>query len=152
MFKCVSEIRYYSTPMTDIPPRFPITRRQIERVVTRFYARVRRDPVLGPIFEDRVGKDDDAWRQHEGKITRFWANAILHERSYAGNPMQVHMAVHSIKGDHFARWLTLFDQVLKAELPPDTARSFSSLAHRIGRGLRMGVEDFRAPLDAVPRL
>ncbi|MEP3346865.1 MAG: group III truncated hemoglobin [Litoreibacter sp.] len=136
--------------MTTLPPRFDITADQIDQVVTKFYAKVRADLVLGPIFASHV--PNDGWPAHEAKIASFWRNAILYERGYDGNPMQKHMAAGNVHGEHFAHWLSIFDTVLVAELPHDTARAFSALAHRIARGLRMGVEDMRAPAGAPPTL
>ena len=132
--------------MTGIA-RFAITPDQIGRVVAAFYAQVRADPALGPVFAAHVTD----WPAHEAKIIRFWRNAILSERVYDGNPMAAHMAAREVRGDHFAIWLGLFDTVLAAELPAPTAASWSALAHRIARGLRMGVEDLRAPCG-VPSL
>ncbi len=129
--------------------QFEITRDQIARVVAVFYADVRRDPVLGPIFAAHVAPG--GWPAHEEKITRFWANAILREPGYDGNPMQVHKAATDVQPEHFAVWLGLFDTVLAAELPEETARRWSALAHRIGRGFQVGLE-MRAPPGAVPNL
>ena len=66
--------------------------------------------------------------------------------------MQKHMEARDVHGAHSPHWLSLFDNVLSAELPSDTALAFSTLAHRIARGLRMGVEDVRTPADAPPTL
>ncbi|SFR58659.1 group III truncated hemoglobin [Litoreibacter janthinus] len=136
--------------LTAQPPRFDITPHQIDNVVMKFYGRVRADSVLGPVFAAHV--PEGGWPAHESKIASFWRNAILYERSYDGNPMQKHMAARDVHGEHFPRWLSLFDGVLSQELPPETARAFSALAHRIARGLRMGVEDLRAPAGAPPSL
>ena len=129
--------------------QFDITRDQIQRVVTRFYAQVRRDPVLGPVFGAHIAPD--GWPAHEEKIARFWANAILRERCYDGNPMQVHEAASDVHAEHFPVWLGLFDTVLAEELPDITARRWSALAHRIGRGFQVGLK-MRAPPGAVPNL
>ena len=136
--------------LTAQPPRFQITPKQIDQVVMKFYALVRADPVLGPVFAAHVAHD--SWPAHEAKIASFWRNAILSERSYDGNPMQKHMAAHDVQGTHFPHWLSLFDKVLTAELSAETALAFSTLAHRIARGLRMGVEDLRKPVGAPPSL
>lgn len=130
-----------------LPPRFDITRPQIEQVVTTFYARIRQHPTLGPIFANHITD----WPPHEAKIARFWANAILGERDYDGNPMAAHMAAGDVRAQHFTPWLALFDQVLAEQLPEPTARAWSAFAHRIGRGLRMGVSDLRQP-GAIPQL
>ena len=135
--------------MTSPLAQFEITRDQIAHVVVRFYAKVRRDAVLGPVFAAHIGPD--GWPSHEEKITRFWANAILRERGYDGNPMQVHKATSDVHPAHFAVWLGLFDTVLAEELDGDTARQWSVLAHRIGRGFQVGLE-MRAPPGAVPNL
>ena len=108
---------------------------QIQTVVAQFYARVRVDLVLGPVFAAHV-KD---WTAHEAKIELFWRNALLLERCYNGNPMQVHIAAGDVKSDHFAVWLSLFDTVLEQELPLPLADAWSALAHRIGRGLSYGL-------------
>ncbi|WP_127903108.1 group III truncated hemoglobin [Solirhodobacter olei] len=138
--------------MTALPPRFPLTPDQIDRVVAAFYARVRRDPALGPVFRAHVGESDAAWAAHEDKIARFWKNAILHEGGYDGRPMAVHRAAGDVAPEHFPVWLGLFDEILAQNLPPQSALAWSALAHRIGGSFRMGVEDARRPADAVPRL
>jgi hemoglobin len=131
-----------------LPARFPVSPDQIDLVVARFYAKVRGHGVLGPVFAAHV-RD---WPGHEAKIARFWRNAILFERSYDGNPMAVHRAAGNVKAAMFTDWLALFDQTLTEVLPADTAQAWSALAHRIGRGLRMGVEEEARPPGAVPKL
>jgi hemoglobin len=131
-----------------IAPRFAITEDQIAAVVAEFYAVVRTHPGLGPVFANHV-KD---WPAHEDKIIRFWRNAILFDRGYDGNPMIVHMAAGDVRSAMFEVWLGLFDSVLRRELPDDLAQGWSALAHRIGRGLRMGVEDARQQASLPPRL
>lgn len=122
-----------------MPPRFPITADQIDRVVAIFYGAVRRHEILGPIFANHVTD----WPAHEQRIASFWRNAIMYDRGYDGNPMRVHMAAGDVEAAHFEHWLMLFDATLLRELPRETALAWSALAHRIGAGLRMGVSDMR---------
>ena len=129
---------------------YPITGPDIDRVVTKFYARVRVHPVLGPVFNGRIAAD--AWPAHEDKISRFWRNALLQERNYHGFPMRTHLQTPEIKANMFAHWLSLFDQVLAEELDAEIAERWSAVAHRIGAGMRIGVADRDAPKDAVPKL
>lgn len=131
----------------SIPPRFPITREQIARVVSEFYRRIRQHPDLGPIFFAHV----EDWPKHEAKITGFWANAILHERAYDGNPMQKHLHAGNVRPDHFADWLSLFDEVLRNEVPAETAERWSALAHRIGKGLHFGLTEYVRPAKTAPQ-
>ncbi|QYZ70571.1 group III truncated hemoglobin [Neotabrizicola shimadae] len=130
---------------TPVPPRFDITADQIDAVVAEFYAVVRSHPGMGPVFAAHVTD----WPAHEAKIARFWRNAILFERSYDGNPMVVHRAAGNVRSPMFDVWLGLFDSVLRRELAPETAAAWSALAHRIGRGLRMGVEDRDHPVPSL---
>ncbi len=130
-----------------LPPRIDLTGEQMGRVVATFYAGIRAHPDLGPVFARHVS----AWPEHEAKIADFWASAILHERSYSGNPMQTHISAGDVRPEHFKHWLSLFDRVLQQELTQDTARQWSELAHRIGRGLSYGVADHLRPSVDVPQ-
>lgn len=131
-----------------LPPRFDITEAQIEQVVARFYAQVRRHPILGPIFNGHVTD----WPSHETKIAGFWKKSIMHRSGYDGNPMRVHREAGDVTPAHFPIWLGLFDQTLHDTLPPASAEGWSQLAHRIGRGLSLGLQEYHRPTDAPPSL
>lgn len=128
--------------------RFEINAQEISRVVAIFYTRVRADAVLGPVFAAHVSD----WPEHEAKIAAFWRNAILRERSYSGNPMRVHVSRPDVKAEHFPIWLGLFHEVLRAELPTQTAQQWGALADRIGEGFRTGIVAMRQPKDHPPKL
>ncbi|MTH79513.1 group III truncated hemoglobin [Paracoccus aestuariivivens] len=131
-----------------MPPRFPVSAEQIDRVVAVFYAAIRKHEVLGPVFGAHVTD----WPAHEAKIAAFWRNAILYERSYEGSPMQAHMRAGNVHAEHFPTWLMLFDETLRRTLPADSAAGWSALAHRIGAGLRMGVENMQPMRGGPPVL
>lgn len=131
-----------------VQPRFDITSEDIDRVVRVFYGAVRRHEVLGPVFGRHVAD----WPAHEEKIARFWKRAILYQPGYDGNPMRMHMAAGDVRAEHFPIWLALFDETLRRTLKPGPAAGWSALAHRIGQGLRMGVEDLRDRKGPVPIL
>ncbi len=134
--------------MATLPPRFDVTRDEIACVVAAFYARIRAHPGLGPVFAAHVGD----WPAHEARIVDFWANAILHERCYDGNPVAVHRAAGDVRPGMFDTWLALFDRVLAEELRADQAAAWSALAHRIGRSLRAGVVERMQGPGGVPIL
>ena len=119
----------------SLPPRIPVTEAQIDQVVRAFYSRTLSHPVLGQVFAVHVSD----WPSHEEKIGRFWRNALLMQRCYDGNPMQIHLQAGNVKPEHFPVWLGLFDAVLEQELPQPLAQAWSALAHRIGRGLSYGL-------------
>lgn len=134
--------------MTNPLARFDVTAAEIDAVVADFYTQVRAHPVLGQVFAVHV-RD---WTAHEAKIAAFWRNAILSERGYDGNPMQVHRAAGNVRPGMFDAWLGLFDSVLVRQLQPEAAQAWSALAHRIGRGLRFGLVDSAKTAEGVPLL
>ena len=125
-----------------------ITRADIQVLVGQFYERARKHPRLGPIFHDRIGHEDRSWGVHIAKIEGFWANVMLKERTYHGNPMQVHQAIPDLSPGDFDLWLQLFHDTATDVLPPAKAASFSVLSRRIGRSLAMGLQ--RSCPDGVP--
>ncbi|WP_338548932.1 group III truncated hemoglobin [Roseovarius phycicola] len=131
-----------------LPPRFDITRAEIERVVGAFYEACRAHPGLGPVFAKHV----EDWDAHEAKVSDFWAGTILHERGYEGNALAAHVKAGNVQPGMFSTWLDLFDGVLRTELAPDQAAAWSALAHRIGQTLRAGVVERNTLKDGVPNL
>ena len=132
------------------PAKVGITHTDIENVVAAFYTKARAHPRLGPIFARQIGTDDAQWAPHLAKIRSFWANVMLHERAYNGNPMQVHMGIPDIKPDDFAIWLDLFQNTASANLPTEKAETFDFMARRIGRSLKMGLERSRSDGRPIP--
>lgn len=133
-----------STPLA----RIDITEDEIDRVVTRFYERVRGHSMLGPVFAVHV----EDWPEHEAKVARFWKNAILRKPGYDGSPMQVHRAAGNVRPGMFSTWLAEFDKVLRAELSPAQAEGWSALARRIGMSLRQGVVERETFEGGIPKL
>lgn len=131
-----------------LPPKFDITRADIDRVVTSFYALVRQHPGLAPVFAVHVAD----WPAHEARVADFWANAILNDRRYDGNVMATHTRAGNVRPGMFDPWLGLFDKVLVMELTPDQAAAWSALAHRIGRSLRAAVVDREKLPGGIPKL
>ncbi len=134
--------------MTDPPARFDISEPEIDRVVARFYERVRTHPMLGSVFAKHVTD----WPAHEARIARFWKGAILRKPGYDGSPMQAHRAAGNVMPGMFSVWLAQFDAVLSEELSPKQAQAWSALAHRIGGSLRQGVVDRQTLPGGIPKL
>ncbi|MGG5887641.1 group III truncated hemoglobin [Falsiroseomonas sp. HC035] len=117
----------------------PITEADIARLVDRFYARVRHDPALGPVFHAAIGKDAGDWSAHLEKLRRFWSAVMLRSGAYHGDPFTAHLRLPGLTPDLFEQWLALFDATCRDSFPPETALAFSERAHRIARSLRMGL-------------
>jgi hemoglobin len=94
----------------QVSPRFhTIDDEAIEALVERFYARVRSDAVLGPIFEREISN----WAPHLATMRNFWASVLLRAGRYQGNPVRVHANLPDIQPKHFARWLEHFHDTAK---------------------------------------
>jgi hemoglobin len=70
--------------MSDAEPP-ALTDHVISEVVGAFYAKVRRDPVLGPVFARAIA--DDAWPEHLAIISDFWSTVMLKTGRYRRNPL-----------------------------------------------------------------
>lgn len=106
----------------------------IARLVDTFYARVRADAVLGPVFESHVAN----WDTHLAQMRLFWSSVALMSGRYHGRPMPKHMNL-PIDARHFDRWLALFETVAREVCPPAAAEHFLERARRIAENLEYGV-------------
>lgn len=91
-------------------------RRNINFLVNSFYKKVRKDELIGPVFNEQI-KD---WNAHLERLTDFWETNLLFVRNYKGNPVQVHIGVDkahqgSITQLHFGRWLQLWFETIEAD-------------------------------------
>lgn len=113
-----------------------ITDQQLTDVVGWFYARVRKDPQLGPVFEGAVND----WNRHLHKLVAFWSSVMAGTGRYRGNPMQAHAAhAAAIRPEHFDRWLALWRQTTDEVLPPALAAAMQDRAERMAVALRRHV-------------
>ena len=77
----------------------------IKVFVDGFYAKVRENAQLAPVFASRI-KDED-WPAHLQRMYAFWNAILFAETGFNGNPMQKHMSL-PIDKSHFDQWLVLF--------------------------------------------
>jgi hemoglobin len=108
----------------------------IRRLVDGFYAKVRRDPELAPIFLRAIPGD---WRPHLAKMYAFWSSVMLTTGRYKGNPVVKHQAIPGIQPALFERWLALFNET-SAELFDDAiSAEFQAKAARIAESLQLAL-------------
>lgn len=117
----------------DVASRTGISEALIARLVETFYGRVRQDDLLGPIFA-RV-RD---WDDHLARLRDFWSSVVLSTGRYRGQPMRVHLPL-TLDGDHFDRWLNLFETAAREVCPPPAAAYFIEKARRIADSFEMAV-------------
>jgi hemoglobin len=106
----------------------------IDRLVRGFYARVRADEMLAPVFDARI-RD---WEPHLQQMCAFWSSVALMSGRYHGAPMPKHLPL-PIDAAHFDRWLELFEATAADICPPEAAEHFVERARRIAASLELGV-------------
>jgi hemoglobin len=125
----------------------PVTEEMIHELVHAFYAKIRKDPALGPIFNRVIAEAD--WPAHLAKMCDFWSSVTLMSGRFKGSPMQAHVQIADLRPTHFARWLHLFEQTAREICPPEAAAVFVEKSQMIARSLQMGIHLARGDFDAA---
>lgn len=119
----------------------------LKQVVDAFYARVRADAELGPIFNSAI----DDWPQHLGRLADFWSSVMLTSGRYKGQPVPAHMKHRDvITPQLFTRWLALWTEVTDAMMQPQAAAAMQDKAARIAESLQLAMF-FRLDRQPLPR-
>jgi hemoglobin len=111
-----------------------INEAMIERLVRGFYACVREDELIGPVFAARITD----WEPHLQRMCDFWSSIALMTGRYHGEPMQKHLPL-PVDARHFDRWLALFEATARALCPTKAADHFIERARRIAESLELGI-------------
>jgi hemoglobin len=112
---------------------------RIRELINLFYARVRHDPLLAPVFKAAIGSSMPAWTAHLARLTDFWSSVMQGSGRYQGDPFSVHLRLAGLTPLMFDRWLALFQTTCRDVLLPEEAAAFCKRAERIARSLRMGL-------------
>lgn len=99
----------------------------IKRVVDLFYAKVRKDELIGPIFKERI---KNHWAEHLEKLYSFWQSVLLGEQTYTGFAFPPHAQL-PIDKEHFDRWLALFTETVDSLYVGSIADEAKSRAYKI---------------------
>jgi hemoglobin len=90
----------------------------IKKLVDIFYDKVRKDELLGPIFEERI---QDRWPEHLQKLYAFWQTVLLGEHTYFGSPFPPHANL-PVAGKHFQKWMKLFEETVDENFKGENAK------------------------------
>lgn len=106
--------------------------KSIAKLVDRFYARVREDARLGPVFNTAIG---DRWAEHLATLTDFWTSILLASGRYKGNPMMAHLAIPQMDQQHFNRWIELWRETTAEVFGPEISQALVAKASMMGERL-----------------
>ncbi len=124
------------------------TEEEISQLVHTFYAKVRRDTVLGPVFDSLIAD----WDHHLETMVDFWSSVLRGTGRYHGMPMPKHVTLPHLDEDLFHRWLALFDETTREIGNPELAAQAIGAAQRIAQNFWYGYQVCRHPDQAVSRL
>ena len=120
-----------SQPIAPLPTPPAYTEKEIGQLVHSFYAKARKDPFLGPIFETHVTD----WEAHFVQMTDFWSGNLLGTSRFRGAPMPKHLAIPNLRPELFEQWLKLFKQTTHEIGNKELQLHANMLAYRIASRL-----------------
>ena len=118
----------------------------IELLVRAFYARVRDDALLAPIFAARIGD----WEPHLERMCAFWSTVALILGRYHGQPTKMHLSL-PVDAQHFDRRLDLFEQTAREVCSVSAADYLIERAQRIARSLELAIASHNGVMLAKGR-
>ncbi|MCU7369976.1 group III truncated hemoglobin [Paucibacter sp. O1-1] len=121
------------------------TENEVAALVHAFYARVRADELLGPVFNAHV----DDWGHHLARLVDFWSAILRRTGRFSGAPMPKHAALPGLSAALFQHWLVLFRESAAAQPNRAMGDVACAMAERIAQSLWMGYQISHAP-GAIP--
>ncbi len=113
-----------------------MTEADLKRLVALFYARVRADETIGPLFNAAVAD----WPEHLARLEDFWSSVMLTSGRYKGSPMAAHLRhAAAVEPAMFNRWLELWRETAHELLPQEDAAAIIAKAERIAESLKLAL-------------
>lgn len=117
-------------------------RDDISLLVHSFYDKIRRDELLGPIFNSHIA--DDQWPEHLRKLTDFWETNLFGTIKFKGSPTQKHIQVdknlnYTIEQRHFGRWLQHWFETIDELFVGELADKAKNAARKMSTGQFMAI-------------
>jgi hemoglobin len=113
-----------------------ISEHGVRQLVDTFYAKVRVDPELAPIFLRAIPGD---WQPHLNRMYAFWSSVMLTTGRYKGNPVVKHLVIPGIRPQLFERWLALFNETSSELFDDRISGEFRVKAARIAESLMLAL-------------
>lgn len=120
------------------------SRNDVSLLVRNFYAKVREDEELGPIF-NHVIKD---WPEHLEKLTDFWEMNLFGTKGYSGNPIAAHLHADDAAGQQitpylFGTWLNLWFATIDEHFEGENAEMLKRRARKMQTILMVSIFNHR---------
>ena len=120
--------------------------KDIRLLVDSFYGNAKKDPLLGPTFEQAISD----WQDHLPTMYQFWERLLFGLSDYSGNPFQKHLNL-SLGKEHFTIWVKIFIRTIDENFSGLKAEEAKRLAKNIAGSfqLRMGITPENHDFEAI---
>lgn len=118
------------------------TRKDISLLVHSFYGKIRKDELLGPIFNSHIAEEE--WPVHLDKLTDFWETNLFGVPKFKGSPTAKHIQVdknlnHKMSQVHFGKWLQLWFETIDELFEGEIANKAKYAARKMATGQFLAV-------------
>ncbi|WP_348717014.1 group III truncated hemoglobin [Tenacibaculum sp. 190130A14a] len=122
------------------------TREDVYLLVSIFYQKIKKDPLLSPIFADNISYKD--WSIHINKLTDFWVTCLFGIPQFIGNPTKKHLIIdnkfnNELDQKHFGRWLFLWYSTIDSLFNCSVAQRAKYMAKNIATSQQMIIVENR---------
>lgn len=113
------------------------SREDVQLLVNTLYSKIRKDELLGPIFNSYISEDE--WPQHLIKLTDFCETNLFGVPKFKGSPTQKHLKEdenleYRIDPLHFGKWLQLWVETINELFVGDRADKAIYMARKMATG------------------
>jgi hemoglobin len=122
-------------------------RADISHLVRSFYAKIRHDGMLGPIFNDSI----QDWEPHLEKLIDFWEGNLFFfvKTKYKGDPKIAHNTLdekmdNSLTMTHFGHWINLWLETIDEHFQGETAERAKMIARKMASFLFLKIVENRS--------
>ena len=130
----VPDLAAHAFPTAPADDDARVEERALQILVESFYVTGQRDPLLGPVFSGAIGD----WDRHLSRIADFWSKQLTGTTRYQGFPYSVHIGM-GLTPAHFDRWVELFSETARRELPAAAAARAIAKAQSMSRCFQAGL-------------
>ncbi len=116
-----------------------ITEVIIENLVHSFYDKIKKDQIIGHIFNEIIA---DNWDEHLLQMCNFWSAIALSTGRYKGQPLLKHINIPNLNEEHFIHWLSVFEENAYNSCSEEIANFFVSRARTIARNFMLSIKTY----------
>ena len=118
------------------------SRDDINTLVNAFYLKIRKDKLLGPVFNGQI--PEDKWPEHLEKLTDFWQTNLFGVVKFKGSPTQKHINVdknlnNTIEQVHFGKWMELWFETIDELFTGEMADKAKNAARKMSTGQYLAI-------------